>query len=387
MVSTQMKHCIPTTKQTKPLFGSGVEKTLPYILSDTFVFKAKKNGYIESIDEKNEIAILRYNDGTSDIIDLSESLAKNSGGGFYISNKKELLLKENQKFVANQILAKNPQYFLGDGKTDDISYTMGKLCKVAITSSDSTYEDSCIVSHSLSSDMSSFITMKKEITLGTNANVDFLVKKGDTVKSGDPIVIFENAFEDSSINDLLNSLGDEFSEVISDLSKNRLASKYTGRIVDVQIYYNRDLEEFSPSLQKIIKDYIKTNKSKRKAISDNIQSLDHSSIKLPILDKQEGNRISGSVVDGIKIEVYIEYEDQLARGDKIAFYAATKAVISLVTKEGESPFSESDSNEEIQAIVSPLSIVSRMCVDIYNALFLNKFLVYLKKKALDMYFK
>lgn len=264
---------------------------------------------------------------------------------------------------------------------------MGKLCKVAITSSDSTYEDSCIVSHSLSSDMSSFITMKKEITLGTNANVDFLVKKGDTVKSGDPIVIFENAFEDSSINDLLNSLGDEFSEVISDLSKNRLASKYTGRIVDVQIYYNRDLEEFSPSLQKIIKDYIKTNKSKRKAISDNIQSLDHSSIKLPILDKQEGNRIGGSVVDGIKIEVYIEYEDQLARGDKIAFYTATKAVISLVTKEGESPFSESDSNEEIQAIVSPLSIVSRMCVDIYNALFLNKFLVYLKKKALDMYFK
>lgn len=64
-----------------PLFGNGVEKTLPYILSDDFVFKAKNDGVVEKIDKKNELVILKYNDGNKDIIDISENLAKNSNGG------------------------------------------------------------------------------------------------------------------------------------------------------------------------------------------------------------------------------------------------------------------------------------------------------------------
>jgi len=79
--STQQKHIIPVAVQNKPLFGSGVEKTLPYILSDDFVFKAKDKGIVEKVDTKNEMAILKYSDGKKDIIDLSESLAKNSNGG------------------------------------------------------------------------------------------------------------------------------------------------------------------------------------------------------------------------------------------------------------------------------------------------------------------
>ncbi|ALN97927.1 hypothetical protein Bp8pS_248 [Bacillus phage vB_BpuM-BpSp] len=72
---------IPTKVQSKPLFGSGVEKTIPYILSDDFVFRAKDNGILEKIDEKEEIAVVAYENGKKDVIDLSETLAKNSNGG------------------------------------------------------------------------------------------------------------------------------------------------------------------------------------------------------------------------------------------------------------------------------------------------------------------
>jgi len=81
MQVTQQKHVIPVAKQNKLLFGSGVEKTIPYILGDDFVAKAKKDGMVESIDEKNHIAILKYNDGTKDIVDISRQLAKNGNGG------------------------------------------------------------------------------------------------------------------------------------------------------------------------------------------------------------------------------------------------------------------------------------------------------------------
>jgi hypothetical protein len=384
MQTTQQKHIIPTTKQSKPLFGSGVEKTVAYILSDDFVFRAKDDGVVESIDEENEVAIISYKNGKRDVIDLSETLAKNSNGGFYLANKKELIVKVGQKFKKEDILAKNPSYFLGD-KPNDITYTTGKLCKVAIASADYTYEDSSIITESLSSDLSTKITMKKELALGINANIDFMVKKGDTVKTGDPLIIFENSFEDKSLNQLLDKLGDDFNETISELSKNKVSSKYTGKIVDVHIYYNRDIEEFSPSVQKVLKNYIKESKKKAdlvKAVTD-----DSSSVNIKAIQKQKGFKIKGTEVDGILIEIYIEYEDELSVGDKITYYTALKTIVSDVIQKGEEPFSEHNPDEKIEAIMSPLSIVSRMTVDIYNALYLNKALVHLKEGIGKIYQK
>jgi RNA polymerase Rpb2, domain 6 len=384
MQTTQQKHIIPTTKQSKPLFGSGVEKTVAYILNDDFVFRAKQDGTVQSIDEENEIAVIKYKDGTMDVIDLSENLAKNSNGGFYLANKKELIVKVGQKFKAEDILAKNPSYFLGD-KPNDITYTTGKLCKVAISSADYTYEDSSIITESLSSDLSTKITMKKDLTLGVNANIDFIVKKGDRVKTGDPLVVYENSFEDASLNQLLDKLGSDFNQTISELSKNKVSSKYTGKIVDVVMYYNKDIEEFSPSVQKVLKEYIDDSNKKRNAV--HAVTNDVSSVKLNPVSKQKSVKIKGNEVDGLLIEIYIEYVDELGVGDKITYYTALKTIVSDVIKSGEEPFSEFSPDENIEAIMSPLSIVSRMTIDIFNALYLNKALVHLKKEVGNIYGK
>lgn len=382
MQTTQQKHIIPTTKQSKPLFGSGVEKTVAYILSDDFVFRAKDDGVVESIDEEHEVVIIKYKNGKKDVIDLSETLAKNSNGGFYLANRKELIVKVGQKFKKEDILAKNPSYFLGN-KPNDITYTTGKLCKVAIASADYTYEDSSIITESLSSDLSTKITMKKELALGINANIDFMVKKGDMVKTGDPLIIFENSFEDKSLNQLLDKLGTDFNETINELSKNKISSKYTGKIVDVIMYYNKDIEEFSPSVQKVLKEYIKESKKK----ADLVKSVtdDASSVNIKPTQKQNGFKIKGTEVDGLLIEIYIEYEDELGVGDKITYYTALKTIVSDVIQKGEEPFSEYNPEEKIEAIMSPLSIVSRMTVDIYNALYLNKAIMHLKEGVRKIY--
>ena len=39
--------------------------------------------------------------------------------------------------------------------------------------------------------MAAKITMCKRVTIGKNANVDFIVKPGDTVKVGDELIRFE----------------------------------------------------------------------------------------------------------------------------------------------------------------------------------------------------
>jgi len=76
----QQKHIIPTKIKSKPLFGSGIEKTLPYLMNDEFIVKAVKNGKVKNIDDKNKIVTLEYKDGSLDYIDLSEHLLKNGNG-------------------------------------------------------------------------------------------------------------------------------------------------------------------------------------------------------------------------------------------------------------------------------------------------------------------
>ena len=81
MQTQQAKHIVPTERQSRPLYGSGIERTLPYALSSDFVSVAEQDGVIEKVDEKNELAIIRYKDNTTDVIDISERISKNSNGG------------------------------------------------------------------------------------------------------------------------------------------------------------------------------------------------------------------------------------------------------------------------------------------------------------------
>lgn len=81
MQSVQQKHIISIKKQSKPLIGSGIEKTVPYMISDEFAFKAKEDGIIEKIDTINKVAILKYKSGKEDLIDLDVVETNNANGG------------------------------------------------------------------------------------------------------------------------------------------------------------------------------------------------------------------------------------------------------------------------------------------------------------------
>ena len=63
-----------------------------------------------------------------------------------------------------------------------------------------------------------------------------------------------------------------------------------------------------------------------------------------------------------------------------------KTTVSSVLKPGEEPFSEFDDKEFVEALLSPLSIVSRMTMDVYNMLYLNKAIIYLKRRIRDIYY-
>jgi hypothetical protein len=380
----QTKHTMPVVKTHKQLVGSGVNKTMAYMISDDFAFKAKEDGVVEKIDEENKLAILAYKSGKKDAIDLAEFFVKNSNGGFYIRQQFTMKYREGERFKARDVLAYNPSFFSGKGK--DIDYQPGTLAKVAIAAGDFAYEDSTIISETVAKKAASLVTMLKQVALGQNAVVHKMAEIGDKVKAGDSILDFTTSFEDPSTTDFLasltRSLGSDVSEAVGNES---IKTKYSGTVANIKIYYNKPMEELNDSLQKIIKKY-KGKVQKRKAALGGIKTA---SVHIPPLEQQKADsdgtsRVGAEDYEGVLIEFYVEYYDEMGEGDKLVYSTALKGVISQVLSKEESPVSEHRRSEHIEAIITPTGIISRMTADIYSMLYANKVLIELGKQIKEI---
>jgi len=308
------------------LLSTGIDKEMPYTASKDFVIRAKENGVIKEVDEKNNMMIAEYSDGTHEAINLNPIVAKNGAGGFYLENKLVPMYKLGQRFKKNDILAQHKDYF--SAHYDGSKLNLGTLAKIAIMSSFGTYEDSNIVTEKLSKRMSTEMVMQKHIILGPNATVTKIVNIGDKITAGDPLIIFEQSNEDAMINKLLTGIGSDLKEEIKAIGKNVIESKYTGVVDDIRVYSTEEPSELSPSLEKIVSDYWKRIKNKKKLIrkykitdptyqGSTFYEIDHT-IKVDQSGKVKGYKIDSGVI----IEFYIKFFDSIKPGDKITHQLA-----------------------------------------------------------------
>jgi len=381
MTLKQTSHIVPTDSQSKPLVGSGFERNVKSFLGKDFVIEAKDNGHVESIDKKNKLLVVRYDDGFQEVINLDNQISKNSASGFYISNILKTELKAKDKFKKGDILAKNEDFFKGE--KDDVVFSVGTLAKVAIVPLSDTLEDSSLVTERFADKMNSEIIYKEPTNFNINTNISFIAKVGDEVKVGDPLVKFESNIDSKQGLDILEKIGKEYKETISELVSNTKRAKVSGKIEDIKIYFNKDLESFTPSVKKIIKDYISGIKEKYEKINS-LKLKEPPNIILPSISKINSERIMNEIVDGVLIEFYISHKSGLTIGDKITMQSACKTIISKTFPSNKEPYSEYNKDEKIDVIFSPLSIVSRMTIDLLNLLFTGKVLIELKKQIKDI---
>ena len=212
------KHMMRTNKACPNLITNGADEALPYLTSDTFAFKAKDNGKV--LEKTDSHIILGYKDGTKDYIDIRKNIKKNSDGGFYITVQLESKLKKGDSFKKDDILAYDPLSYsraIGDHTNNNISFNSGTLAKIAIMNTDEGFEDSAIISNWLAEAMTSDIVVKKDKYFPKNTNIYQMVKKGQEIQEGDPLVIFQNAFEDEDVNLLLKNVTSDNKDDINEL--------------------------------------------------------------------------------------------------------------------------------------------------------------------------
>jgi hypothetical protein len=334
---------------------------------------------VESVDEKNQIVVVSYSDGKKGVIDLKPKLVKNVKSGFYLESTLSHSLKKGQKVKKGQILAYDEGLFSPgndfSGGKSTVEYATGLLAKVAIHGDAMTFEDSVIGSRSLSKDLAFPVVTDKFVSLGPNSHVSKMAKVGDEVKSSDPLIVFENSFDEKDVNDVLRRLGTEHGEEIMELGRNSVVSKTSGKIVDVRVYYNRPLEEFGESLQKVIKAYIRENRARADVVA---KTKTEDVVYVHHTEQTTYDKVLGKEFDGVLIQFFVSHLDECKQGDKVSAQVALKGVISQVLDDDERPLSEHD-DVPVDLVMSPMSVVSRMTVDLFYNLYCNKVLVELNR--------
>lgn len=379
------KHGMRCNHSDPALITSGADEALPYLISNTFAYKAKENGKVVEIVQ-DEYMIIEYDkpvDGKShEYIDLSESVQKNSSSGFYVTLKLDTELKEGKRFKAGDIVAYDKQSFSDEmGADDNIAYNIGTLAKFAILNTDEGFEDSAIISNSLSEAMASDVVLEKEITIPKAANVYNLVKKGQEIHEGDTLMILQNAYDEEDVNMLLKNLAGSEDE-ITDLGRIPIKSKVTGVVQDIIIERTVEIDELSPTLKKVVNSYENDIKRKKKAMAQ--YGIEDENKTLPDTKAMPATGKLKNAYDSVVIRIYLMYHDKFKVGDKLIYGTAVKGVDKDVFPEGLEPYSEYRKDEKIHALLSIGSINARMVTSVLITTAINKGLIELSRKVKDM---
>lgn len=368
------KHSTPIEYGDPLLVTTGADAAMPYLSSDMFAHKAKKKGKVTAITD--EYILVTYDDGTKEFVNLAEQTMKNSDGGFYITLQLKTDLKVGDSVKPNTIIAYDKKSFSNRVGSGQISYNVGCITKAAILTSEDGYEDSGVCSEWLSEAMSSDIVVMKDIKLSPMSNVLMIAKKGQKVVEGEPVLIFQNAFDEEDANLLLRNLNNEDGDV-TEIGRQIIKSKITGIISDIKIYRTCEIDELSDSLKKIVTSYEKNIKVIKK-IADQASNETHfdATYKLPQVGKLKN-------VDGVLIEIYMRYHDKLSVGDKLSSNA-NKNVLMHIYSDNDAPYTDFRPNEQIDLLNSCSAIDGRMITSIIKIGALNKVMIELHRSVCDI---
>lgn len=373
------KHMVRTEESDPLLVTNGSDEALAYLTTDKFAFKAKKNGKV--LELTDEYILVEYEDGTKDYINLTETIEKNSDGGYFVPLKLTAMkkLKVGSKIKENDILAYDEYSFSNSvGESNNLAYNIGKLAKVAVINTDEGFEDSGIITESMAKKLATRINIKFDATLDKDTNVLSMLKIGDKVECEDTLMSWQSPFNDEDANSLMKTLGNE--EDISELGKRRLKSKVTGVVKGIKIFRTVEIEDLSDSLKKIVTDYEKPLIELEKKYKEN--GLDISQIPAHYILPPTGRlkKAQNSVV----IEYYVEYLDTVGIGDKVVYFSANKAVEKNIIPAGKEPYTAFRPNEPVDAFVSEVSIDKRMVTStiVYGSL--QKLMIELDRSVKDI---
>lgn len=385
IATSQTSHIISVDDAEPAMISNGVDEIVPSYLTDEFAVTASEDGKV--IDQNDVFLIVQYKSGKKQAVPIGDKYSFNSGSGFYVNNKLRTTFKVGDTFKQNDILAYHEKFF-SKGADNVVRMNIGPLAKVAFMGTYSTYEDAGVMTQSMSKRMTTNVTMMQDIKIKATDDIESVVKVGDHVEVGDPLIVFGiGDTGDKNVDNFLKAFQTNKSTNVINNAKRVYKATHSGKVVDVRMYTTKSLDKLSSSLYTILDEHFKENKKKRKILDkyDNTTSTDKLGVVYTLpTEPIKGSSIKGRTCD-VLIEIYIEHSVGVGIGDKAVCYGASKQIISEMIPEGEEPFSERKPHEEISMFVSSGSIIKRKIPSVMIIAAANKILIELKDKLREIW--
>ena len=381
------KHGMRTTEQDPLLVSNGADQALPYLTSDTFAHKAKWNAVVEEITNDYMIIANKSNPKEKEFIDLREKVEKNSDGGFFITIKLDTFknYKKGDSIKAGDIVAYDKSSYSDTVGVGNLAYNIGTLTKIAIMHTDKGFEDSAIISQSLSEKMASEIVLQVDVLMDAK-DIDIqCVEVGKALHEGEVIMSYRAALEDQDSTDIINKMvqknaGSDSKELMDEIGKIKVKSKVTGKLQDIKVYSTIPTSEMSKSLASFVNKYngpVDKMKSKLGKLGIDGSQYGTSGVLPPVgkLKHCEGK---------VLVEFYIKYYDKMSVGDKLVYFSALKGVVKEIFPEGKEPYSEYRPDEKVHSFLPVGSINARMVTSVLTHGSINKVLIELDRHVKDI---
>lgn len=383
IATSQTGHILPTDEAEPVLVSNGVDELVASYVSDEFAVTAQENGKVLEITDG--YMIVEYQSKKKQAIPVADRYSFNPGSGFFVDNKLKSNFEAGDTFEKDDILAYHEKFFSKDS-SGMVRMNIGPLAKVAFCGTYATYEDAGLITEKMSKRLGTHVTMRQASKLNATDDVESIVKVGDEVEIGDPLIVFGlGDTGDKAVDAFLKAFQNDKNAI--DTAKRVIKSKHAGTVKEIRMYTTKGMDKLSPSLFELFDAHFKENIRKRKILDKHDKS--NSVYKLDTLYSLPTEPIRGQSIKGqhcdVMIEIYIEHGDEVSIGDKCVVYAASKQVISEVIPEGQEPFTESDPEHEISMFVSAGSIMKRMIPSMIITASANKVLVELKRKIAKMW--
>jgi hypothetical protein len=295
-----------------PVIRTGQERVIPYRCDDIFAAKAKGDGKVKEITDKH--LIIELKDGENQVVDIGRQFGKKSD--MVIPHDIVPHVKVGQKVSKGDIVSYNTNYFETDPlEPDVVIFKTACLINTVFWESSATHEDSCSIVSWAAEKMKTHQTKKIEVPVDFHRDVRNLIKVGDKVDYGDELCVVQDSYiEDEELSTETNDL---FGAMANDVP----ISTVIGVVDKIEVFYNGDLEDMSPTLRSIARKSDKLIKEDAALKGSKVTS-----------GKVNNMRIKGEALqqDKAVINIYITYELDYGVVDKGVFSHQLKTTVQEV---------------------------------------------------------
>ena len=352
--------------QVQPV-QTGYDEVIAHRVNDLFAYTAQEDGQVTALTD--DAITVTYKDGTTRSVELGRRFGTVAGKTFPHNIATDLKL--GQKVKAGDVVSYNTLYFQPSTlNPKQVSMKTGVMVRTAILECADTLEDSSVISERVAELMTTSVTEIRDIVLTFDQTVRNFVKSGQTVDSEDILCTIEDAVTANT---------DLFDEDTIDTLRLLVAqtpkAKHNGVIERIEVFYNGDKEDMSPSLRAIAD----LGDRERAKLSKNLNR------KVLTGSVDGALRVAGNPLnmDSMAIRVYITTRVSAGVGDKGVFVNQMKTIFGRVM----SGRNQTESGEDLDAIFSYTSFSNRICLSPELIGTTTTLLKVLSKKVVEAYKK